>query len=60
MNSVQNEKYGVSPNETENKSLTSERFRTLTEQKKQKCFTIDLIGMIRKNKRQKQENWEKN
>ena len=56
MNSVQNEKYGVSPNETENKSLTSERFRTLTEQKKQKCFTIDLIGMIRKNKRQKQEN----
>ena len=30
MNSVQNEKYGVSPNETENKSLTSERFRTLS------------------------------
>ena len=29
MNSVQSEKYGVSPNVIENKSLTSERFRTL-------------------------------
>ena len=29
MNSVQSEKYGLSPDEIENKSLSSERFRTL-------------------------------
>ena len=29
MDDVKNEKYGVSPNAMENKSLTSERFKTL-------------------------------
>ena len=29
MNDVKNEKYGVSPNAIKNKSLTSERFKTL-------------------------------
>ena len=59
MNSVQSKKYGLSPDEIFKKSLSSERFRTLfnfTESKEQNQLIMDLIGMIRKNTKQKEEN----
>ena len=62
MNSVQSEKYGLSTDEIEKKSLSSERFRTLFNfhriKKKQKknWLTIDLTGTMRKNTKQKEES----
>ena len=60
MNCVLNEKYGLSPNEIEKKSLSSERFRTLIfiELSEQKHYTTDWIGTIRKNTEQKEKNCE--
>ena len=59
MSSVQNEKYGLSPEEIEKewylvKDL--EQFLIRTEKRKQNYFMIDLTGTIRKNTEQKEEN----
>ena len=62
MNSVLNEKYGLSPNEIEKKSLSSKRFRTLFSFhriERTKNYMTDKIGIIRKNMDQNKKKCEK-
>ena len=59
MNSVQSEKYGLSPEEIEKKSLSSERFRAIFNMhriEKTKLLHDRLKRYDKKNTRQKGEN----
>ena len=59
MNSVQSEKYGLSPEEIEKKSLSSERFRAIFNMhriEKTKLLHDRLKRYDKKNTRQKEEN----
>ena len=59
MNNVQSKKYGLSPDEIEkNLYLVKdlEHFLIFAKQKEQNQLIIDLICMMRKNTRQKEEN----
>ena len=59
INSVQSEKYGLSPDEIEKKSLSSERFRTLLNFhriERTKLVNYKLDTYDKKNTRQKEEN----
>ena len=69
INTVLNEKYWLSPDEIEKKSLSSKRFRTLFNfhriewtnnlHDRQKNYTTDWIGTIRKNSKRNKEKKKK-